>query len=41
MKHVKSATKQTPVKAQVHDPYQEKKDYVLGPFCPDGTFDKA
>ena len=40
MKHVKSTTKQTPVKAQVFDPYQNKKDRVLGPFCPDGTFTK-
>ncbi len=39
MKHVKSTTRQVPVKAVV-DPYQQKKDFVFGPLCPDGTFTK-
>ena len=40
MKHVKSTTRQTPVKAQVFNPYQDKKQRLLGPFMPDGTFTK-
>jgi len=37
MKHVKSTTRKPAVKlAAVFDPYQEKKDYALAPFCPDG-----
>lgn len=37
MKHVKSATRpQIPVKATAWDPYQEKKSYILAPFCPNG-----
>jgi hypothetical protein len=40
MKHVKLATKLAPVKAQVFNPYQDKKNYILGPFCADGTFTK-
>jgi len=37
MKHVKSTTRQTPVKAQApFDPYQEKKGRLFGPFSPGG-----
>ncbi|HUW61397.1 MAG TPA: hypothetical protein VMZ06_10355 [Candidatus Bathyarchaeia archaeon] len=40
MKHVKSTTRQTPVKAQAFNPYQEKKGRLFGPFMADGTFTK-
>jgi len=42
MKHVKSTTRQIPVKAATppFDPYREKKNYIFGPFMPDGTFTK-